>query len=62
MAKRQSFGDKVGKHKLNAKINIKFVKSSITSKGNIRFSDEIVGIPEGENIENYLRNLMASAK
>ena len=62
MAKKQSFSDKVGKHKLSAKTNIKFVKSNITSKGNIRFSDEIVGIPEGENIENYLKNLMASTK
>ena len=62
MAKKQSFSDKVGKHKLNAKTSIKFVKSSITPKGNIRFSDEIVGIPEGENIENYLKNLMAIAK
>ncbi|MBC8197090.1 MAG: hypothetical protein H8E60_04295 [Candidatus Marinimicrobia bacterium] len=62
MAKKQSFGDKVGKQNRNAKTNIKFVKSSLTSKGNIRFSDEIVGIPEGENVENYLKNLIADSK
>ena len=57
MAKKQTFGDKVGKNKQNAKTNIKFVKSTVTSKGSIRFSDEIVGVPEGENVENYLKNL-----
>ena len=62
MAKKQSFVDKVGKQNRNAKTNIKFVKSSLTSKGNIRFSDEIVGIPEGENVENYLKNLIADSK
>ena len=62
MAKKQSFSDKVGKHKKSAKTNIKFVKSSISSQGNIRFSDEIVGIPEGEIIENYLKNLVSSTK
>tara|TARA_B100001029_G_C14988073_1_gene410278 strand:+ start:861 stop:1049 length:189 start_codon:yes stop_codon:yes gene_type:complete len=62
MAKKQSFGDKVGKNKQNLKTNIKFVKSSLTSDGNIRFSDEIVGVPEGENIENYLKNILAQSK
>lgn len=62
MAKKQSFGDKVGKHNQNSKTNIKFVKSTKTNKGNIRFSEEIIGVPEGENVENYLKNLMAEAK
>lgn len=62
MAKKQTFGDKVGKHNNRSKTNIKFVKSTITAKGNIRFSDEIIGIPEGENIENYLKNLITESK
>lgn len=62
MAKKQTFGDKVGKHNKNSKTNIKFVKSTLTEKGNIRFSEEIVGIPEGENVENYLKNLITESK
>ena len=62
MAKKQTFGDKVGKNNKNSKTNIKFVKSTLTEKGNIRFSDEIVGIPEGENVENYLKNLITESK
>ena len=62
MAKKQTFGDKVGKNKQNAKTNIKFVKSTVTSKGSIRFSDEIVGVPEGENVDNYLKNLLSESK
>ena len=62
MAKKQTFGDKVGKNNKNSKTNIKFVKSTLTEKGNIRFSEEIVGIPEGENVENYLKNLITESK
>ncbi|MAJ44866.1 MAG: hypothetical protein CMF96_09025 [Candidatus Marinimicrobia bacterium] len=62
MAKKQTFGDKVGKNKKNTKNNIKFVKSTITPKGSIRFSDEIIGVPEGENVENYLKNLLVDSK
>ena len=58
MAKKQSFGDKVGKNKKASKTNIKFVKSTVTQKGSIRFSDEIVGVPDGENVEKYLKSLM----
>ena len=62
MAKKQTFGDKVGKINKNSQTNIKFVKSTLTEKGNIRFSEEIVGIPEGENVENYLKNLITESK
>ena len=58
MAKKQSFGDKVGKNNKATKTNIKFVKSNITQKGSIRFSDEIVGVPDGENVEKYLKSII----
>jgi hypothetical protein len=57
MAKKQSFGDKVGKgSSKEQKTYIKFVKSYRSEvNDSIRFSEKIMGIPNGENITDYLK-------
>lgn len=63
MAKKQSFSDKVGKQGKNEKTTIKLVKTfKGEGKDNVRFNEEMVGIPEGENIEKYLKTYIDSNK
>tara|TARA_B100000029_G_C17587138_1_gene961467 strand:+ start:201 stop:392 length:192 start_codon:yes stop_codon:yes gene_type:complete len=63
MAKKQSFSDKVGKQGKNEKTTIKLVKTfKGEGKDNVRFNEEMVGIPEGENIEKFLKSYIDSNK
>jgi len=57
LAKKQTFGDKVGKGNAKSQqVHIKLVKSYRSNvNDSIRFSDEIVGIPSGEDITEYLK-------
>ena len=60
MAKKQSFGEKVGSAKKNAKNHIKIVRSSRSNKtGALRFNDEIVQIPEGKSADALVKELLA---
>ena len=60
MAKKQSFGEKVGNAKKNAKNHIKIVRSSRSNKtGALRFNDEIVQIPEGKSADALVKELLA---
>ncbi len=64
MAKKQSFGDKVGKTvEKEQKTCIKVVRSvqSKKNKDGIRFSEEIHSVPSGENVESFVNNLLGSS-
>jgi len=59
MAKRQSFGDKVGVKK-NAKDIIKVVRASVSAvTGALRFSSEMVRVPNGKSADNVVKELIS---
>ena len=60
MAKKQSFSDKTGK-KAASKNRIKLVRSVISEKtGSVRFSEDILSVPEGKTPEATIKYLIAS--
>ena len=60
MAKKQSFGAKVGK-KLTNKNYIKLIRSIRSEKtGALRFNEEMVQIPDGKNIDAVVKELLAN--
>ena len=57
MAKKQSFSDKTSKDKKSGKDHIKLIKSIIApDTGAIRFSEEMIKVPEGENADSFAKN------
>lgn len=60
MAKKVSFGDKVrGGKSDKTEVHIKIVRSKFSKRtGGVRFTDEIIGVPIEENLENFVKNLM----
>ena len=61
MAKKQSFSDKNSGKNTNTKNKVKLIKSSISSKTNsIRFSEEMVAIPDGKSVESVLKEVVDS--
>ena len=59
MAKKQSFGDKVGK-KDEVKNYIKLIRSSRSEKtGALRFNEEMLQIPDGKNTDAVVKELLA---
>ncbi len=64
MAKKQSFGDKVGKgSQKEQKVHVKLVRVGDSKKsGGIRFAEEIVGVPTGENLINFLADYVKNGK
>ena len=57
MAKKQSFGDKTSKEKNPGKNHIKLIRSVISSDtGSIRFSEEMIKVPDGENADSFAKN------
>ena len=61
MAKKQSFNDKTSGKNTNTKNKVKLIKSSISSKTNsIRFSEEMVTIPDGKSVESVLKEVVDS--
>ena len=55
MAKKQTFQDKSNK-KTNKKNIVKLIRSNfLKDKQSVRFLEEIVHIPDGENTEVYLK-------
>ena len=59
MAKKQSFGDKVGKQLTN-KNYIKLIRSSRSDKtGALRFNEEMIQIPDGKNADAVVKELLA---
>lgn len=60
MAKKQSFGDKTA-GKAIGKNKVKLIKSNISTKTkSIRFSEEMVTIPEGKSVESVLKEITSS--
>ena len=60
MAKKQSFGDKVGKKKGTGKNHIKLIRTSRSSKsGALRFYEEIVRIPDGKGADSFIKDLLS---
>ena len=59
MAKKQSFGDKTGAKK-NVKDMIKVVRASKSSAtGALRFSTEMVRVPDGKSADNVVKELIS---
>ncbi|MAX29860.1 MAG: hypothetical protein CMG14_02950 [Candidatus Marinimicrobia bacterium] len=60
MAKKQSFSDKTGK-KSASKNRIKLVRSVLSDKtGSIRFSEDVLPVPEGKTPEAVIKEFIAS--
>ena len=59
MAKKQAFGDKVGKQRGTGKNHVKVIRSARNAiSGSLRFYDEIVHIPEGKNADSVVKELL----
>ena len=62
MAKKQTFENKLGKS-VNKKNQIKLIRSQfMENKQSIRFSEEIVVIPDGKSIDSYLKEIVDNSK
>ena len=59
MAKKQSFGSKVEKKKGEGKNHIKLIRTDRSAKsGALRFYEEIVRVPDGENADGFVKELL----
>ena len=59
MAKKQTFGDKVGR-KDEIKNYIKLIRSSRSEKtGALRFNEEMIQIPSVKNVDAVVKELLA---
>jgi len=54
MAKKQTFGDKVGKQ-VGVKNFIKVFSVTKSSKGNMKFLEKMVNLPDGEKADTYIK-------
>ena len=60
MAKKQSFGDKVG-HKAIVKNQIKLIRSGRSEKtGALRFNEEMIQIQDGESADAVVKKLLTN--
>ena len=60
MAKKQSFGDKVG-HKDKVKNHIKLIRSGRSEKtGALRFNEEMIQIRDGESSDAVVNKLLTN--
>ena len=61
MAKKQSFGEKVGHTKKSSKNHIMLIRSGRSDKtGALRFNGEIVFVPEEKNADAFVKELLAN--
>ncbi len=59
MAKKQAFGDKVGKQKGTGKNHIKVIRTGRTVKsGALRFYEEMICVPEGKSADGVVKELL----
>ena len=60
MAKKQTFENKLNKQSSNKKNQvIKLIRSNfLTDKGSIRFSEELLKVPDGKSIEAHLKEVL----
>tara|TARA_B110000116_G_C16607826_1_gene477961 strand:+ start:85 stop:276 length:192 start_codon:yes stop_codon:yes gene_type:complete len=62
MAKKQTFESKLNKSG-NKKNQVKLIRSQfMEEKQSIRFSEEIVVIPDGKSIDGYLNEIVKNKK
>jgi len=59
MAKKQTFSDKSSKP-IGTKSKIKLIRSSISEKGSIRFSEDMIEVPEGKTPEAVIKEYISS--
>tara|TARA_Y100000590_G_C15314362_1_gene861385 strand:+ start:374 stop:559 length:186 start_codon:yes stop_codon:yes gene_type:complete len=60
MAKKQTFGEKVGKQKASSKNHIKLIRSGKSKKTNaLRFYEEMVKIPDGKNADSVVKEILS---
>ena len=60
MAKKQTFSSKVSKDTVK-KNTIKLIRSKISkSSGSVRFSEDIVQVPDGESTEKFIKEFIQS--
>ena len=61
MAKKQSFEDKAKKNKGIGKNHIKLIRTSRAAKsGALRFYEQIVCVPDGQNADSVVKELLAN--
>tara|TARA_Y100000994_G_scaffold137693_1_gene112862 strand:+ start:1740 stop:1922 length:183 start_codon:yes stop_codon:yes gene_type:complete len=59
MAKKQTFESKLNKSG-NKKNQIKLIRSQLSESGkSLRFSEEMVSIPDGKSVEAYLKEIIS---
>ena len=59
MAKKQTFENKLNKSTRNNKNQIKLIRSNLLSdKGSIRFSEEMITVPDGKSVEAHLKEVL----
>tara|TARA_B100000686_G_C16335366_1_gene735192 strand:- start:111 stop:296 length:186 start_codon:yes stop_codon:yes gene_type:complete len=59
MAKKQTFENKLSKSSSN-KNQIKLIRSHLLNgKGSIRFSEEMITVPEGKSTEAHLKDVLS---
>ena len=59
MAKKQAFGDKVGKNKGTGRNHIKVIRTGRSLKsGALRFYEEMVHVPEEKNADSVVKELL----
>ena len=60
MAKKQTFGDKIGKKKGSSKNHIKLIRSGKSNKkGALRFYEEMIYVPEGKSADSLVKELLS---
>ena len=60
MAKKQTFEDKLSKTK-GKKNSIKLIRSKVSkTSGAVRFSEDVLQVPDGESPENFIKKFIQS--
>jgi len=60
MAKKQTFGEKVGKQKTSSKNHIKLIRSGKSNKTDaLRFYEEMIRIPDGKNPDSVVKEILS---
>ena len=60
MAKKQTFGDKLSKKSKSKRNVIKLIRSFLSKKGSVRFSEDILQVPEDKTPENIIKEFVQS--
>ena len=59
MAKKQTLESKLNKRVSTKKSTIKLIRSIVSEKtGSIRFTEDLIGVPEGKSPENAIKEFL----